>query len=154
MTDKATLGRPSSYTEELAVEICVRLVGGESLKRICDSEHMPSMHSVFRWLGDEKYSLFRENYARARAQQAEAIFDEMLDISDDSTNDYMKKMREDGSTEDVLNTEHIQRAKLRIDTRKWTLAKMLPKKYGERLELAGDKDAPLSVNIIRLADEE
>ena len=81
-----------------------------------------------------------ERYARACEARAEIIFDEMLDISDDGTNDFTKKEIGDGVEVEILNSEHIQRSKLRIDTRKWILAKMQPKKYGDRIntELSGE----------------
>lgn len=96
---------------------------------------MPAQSTVFRWLADERYAAFRERYARAREAQADAIFDEMLDIADDGTNDWMERRREDGSVDEVLNHEHISRSKLRVDARKWMAGKLAPKKYGEKLDL-------------------
>jgi hypothetical protein len=90
---------------------------------------------VFRWLGDDRYAKFREQYARAREAQADAIFDEILDIADDGSNDWMERRREDGSVDEVVNHEHIQRSKLRVDARKWMAGKLAPKKYGEKVQL-------------------
>ena len=39
--------------------------------------------------------------------------------------------------------EHVQRARLRIDSRKWLMSKMAPKKYGDRIEVGGNSDTPL-----------
>ena len=58
----------------------------------------------------------------------------MLDIADDSTNDYMMKQGEDGSEYEALNAEHIQRSRLRIETRKWLSSKLKPKKYGDKIQ--------------------
>jgi hypothetical protein len=65
----------------------------------------------------------------------------MLDIADDGTNDFITKTSSDGTEFEVVNTEHIQRSKLRIDTRKWNLSKMQPKKYGEKLDLTTNNES-------------
>ena len=130
-----TLGRPSSFSQKLADTICNRLADAQSLRSICLDDDMPSQTTVFRWLADERYSDFREQYARARDAQADAIFDEILDIADDGSNDWMERRREDGSVDEVLNSEHVQRSRLRIDARKWMAGKLAPKKYGEKLDV-------------------
>lgn len=120
-------GRPSAYTHKIAEAICSRLADGESLRRICCDEKMPTQSMVYRWLQHKDRDDFRESYARAREQQAEAIFDEMLDIADDGSNDWMES--QEGGVD--YNGDAVQRSKLRIDTRKWMAAKLAPKKYGE-----------------------
>ena len=153
MTDKANklTGRPSSYTQAIGDEICERLCNGESLRAICLPDDMPSRSAVFRWLGDDGNLSFRNQYTRAREEQADTIFDECLQIADDATNDYMDRQTSDGTTGDkVLNGEHIQRSRLRIDTRKWMAGKMRPKKYGEKLELehSGKLDTRWTVEVV------
>lgn len=128
-------GRPTSYTEETADKICDGLADARSLRSICSDPDMPSQSMVFRWLADERYASFRERYARAREAQADAIFDEMLDIADDGSNDWMERRREDGSVDEVVNHEHISRSKLRVDARKWMAGKLRPKVYGDKLDL-------------------
>jgi hypothetical protein len=123
------------YTDEIADQICDGLANARSLRSICCDPEMPSQSTVFRWLADDRFLGFRERYARAREAQADAIFDEMLDIADDGSNDWMERRRDDGSVEEVLNHEHIQRSKLRIEARKWMAAKLRPKVYGDRLEV-------------------
>lgn len=128
-------GRPSSFTQEVADEICTRLARGESLRSITadqDSGWMPSQTTVFRWLEDN--AAFREQYARAREVQADTIFDEMLEIADDARNDFMERqLGEDGPTVLQANQEHIQRSRLRIETRKWMAGKLRPKVYGDKV---------------------
>lgn len=127
-------GRPSLYSEELADTICERIADGESLRSICSGDDMPNKATVMRWLGAN--AEFSDQYARARDAQADSIFDEILDIADDARNDWMKARGSDGEDERyVLNGEHVQRMKLRIDARKWMASKLLPKKYGDRLDL-------------------
>lgn len=129
------MGRPSDYSEEIADRICAALAEARSLRSICLADDMPSQSMVFRWLADERYSSFRERYARAREAQADAIFDEMLDIADDGSNDWIDRAREDGTVDRVLDHEHIQRSKLRIDARKWMAGKLRPKVYGDKLDV-------------------
>jgi len=126
------MGRPTEYSIELADSICERIADGESLKTICHSESMPCMSSIFNWLRKDKE--FVEKYARAKEAQVEALAEELLDIADDATNDWMDKRF--GETEvRVIDNEAIQRSKLRVDTRKWLMSKLQPKKYGEKLDL-------------------
>lgn len=125
--------RPSSFTQKVADAICDRLANAESLRKICLSDDMPCQSTVFKWLRD--HPEFAQQYARAREAQADALFDEVLDIADDGSNDWMQRQREDGSTDDVLDHEHVQRSRLRIDARKWMAGKLAPKKYGEKIEL-------------------
>lgn len=89
-----------------------------------------------------------ERYARACDIRAEVIFDEMFDIADDSSNDYMTKLINSEEVE-VLNSENIQRSRLRIDTRKWALAKMKPKKYGDKIDVTsgGEKIEPVAISF-------
>jgi hypothetical protein len=140
-----TNGRPSSYTDEVADQICARLAEGQSLRAICRDEEMPEQRSVFRWL--RSHEGFRQQYALAREAQADALFDEALDIADDGSNDWMLANNGDDDKTAAwrLNSEHVQRSKLRIDTRKWMASKLQPKKYGEKVtnEIVGADGAPL-----------
>jgi hypothetical protein len=74
----------------------------------------------------------------------DAIAEEALEIADDGSNDWMERRRKDGSTEEVVNSEHVQRSKLRIETRLKLLAKWSPKRYGDKQthSSGGDPDAP------------
>ena len=73
-------GRPSSFTQEIADEICVRISGGESLRSIVLGSHMPDRATVFRWL--VAHQNFRDQYARAREAHADSLVDDMLAIAD------------------------------------------------------------------------
>lgn len=126
------VGRPSKYTEDLAERICLELTDGRSLRSICNEEEWaPDISTVMRWLYSKEE--FRIHYARAREQQAELMADELLDIADDGTNDWMERTKRDGTTETVPDHEHINRSRLRVDTRKWVASKLLAKKYGDKL---------------------
>jgi hypothetical protein len=121
-------GRPSAYSEALAEVICERLIMGESMKAICADEVMPSESMVYRWLA--KTDAFREQYTSAREAQAERMLDEIIAIADDTTND-------DTQTDygPIPNHEWITRSKVRIDSRKWFMGKVAPKKYGDSRQL-------------------
>ena len=128
------LGRPSSFTQEIADEICRRISEVQSLREICRDESMPNISTVMRWLA--KHPEFREQYARAREAQADAMGEEILEISDDATNDWMERNNgPDLPTSYVPNAEHIQRSRLRVDARKWLMSKLAPKKYGDKLDV-------------------
>ncbi|MBR8007150.1 terminase small subunit-like protein [Burkholderia vietnamiensis] len=119
------------FTQELADTICEHLASGLSLRQIEEIEGMPSKTTILRWLGDDRFTSFRDQYARARDMQAEGMADEILEIADDGRNDWMEIQNRDG--ENIgwkVNGEAVQRSRLRIDARKWLLSKLLPKKYG------------------------
>lgn len=130
-------------TEELKAEIIDRMSKGESLKKILDnSDHLPNRTTVYRWMkqGDDYYDeAFFNNYARATTERADHLFEEILDIADYSGNDLMI----DEFGKEKVNTEAIARDRLRVDARKWVIAKMIPKKYGEKLDITSD-DKPLN----------
>ena len=146
------MARPSSFTQEIADEICRRLTLGETLRAICRDDGMPSRETVARWYtsADPFFAEFRGQYARAREEQAHNLVDEIVEISDDGTNDWMERRSESEkgagiSTGWVLNGEHVQRSRLRVDSRKWFASKVLPKIYGDKVqaELTGANGGPL-----------
>lgn len=135
MSSKKT-GRPSDFTHEMADLICERIAEGESLRSICSDEEMPALRTVFGWLADERHEAFRTKYARAREVQADALFDEMIDIADDGRNDWMERKDDEGGNIGWReNGEAMRRSDLRIKTRQWMASKLQPKKYGEKLDL-------------------
>lgn len=149
MTEKnkmrAPSGRPSSFTQEIADEICGQLAGGRSLVEICRADTMPSEMTVYRWLRRDE--TFRAQYVQAREDQADHLADEILEIADDGRNDWMERNRGEDAPSMAVDSEHIQRSRLRIDTRKWLMSKVAPKKYGDRLsqELSGPDGGPIMV---------
>jgi hypothetical protein len=122
------IGRPSSFTQEVADKLCVRMADGESLRTILREPGMPSLSMVFRWL--EKNEAFREQYALARKVQAQLWVDEIIEISDDTSKDFTV----DKNGNEVVNGEAIARSRLRVDTRKWIACKVLPKIYGDKID--------------------
>lgn len=110
----AKRGRPCTFNPVLAERICARLAAGESLSAICDEEGMPAKSTVTGWAVQDVEG-FAAQYARAREAQAEHYAEEIVSIADTEP-DYNK-------------------ARVRIDARKWTASKLLPKRYGDRVEL-------------------
>ncbi len=142
------MGRHAVYGQDTRDEICRRISIGESLISICKSEGMPDKSTVLDWLFKEPD--FVAQYARAREAQAEHYLDEIIEISDDSMLD--TEMGEDGI--ERTNHEVVARARLRVDTRKWAMSKLAPKKYGDRIEnrLADADGNALTVQVIRFGD--
>jgi hypothetical protein len=143
MSDEAQetrpVGRPSSYTQEIAAQICAGLAEGKSLRTVCKADGMPCMATVFNWL--RAYPEFLEQYTRAKEDAADAFAEEMLDIADEASNDWMEVHDKDNPGY-RLNGEHINRSRLRVDTRKWIAAKLKPKKYGDKVSVGGADDLP------------
>lgn len=129
------VGRQTTHTPEIAQAVCERLAEGETLRQVCRDEGMPPESTVRMWVMDDREG-FAAQYTRAREIGYHAMADELLDIADDGTNDWMDRRSADGTTGDaVLNGEHIQRSRARLDTRKWLLSKALPKLYGDKVEI-------------------
>ena len=138
------MGRPTGYTADIAQGICARLADGETLREICRSEEMPARSTVHLWL--LAHSEFSDQYARAREIQADAWADELVEIADNGSNDWMERNRQDDQGYQV-NGEHIQRSRLRADTRKWLMSKVAAKKYGDKVqqEISGPDGGPVTV---------
>ncbi len=141
------MGRKSTYSNALAERICARLADGESLRSVCRDDQMPALSSVMKWL--DHHPAFAEQYARARACGLEAMAEDILDISDNATNDWMERHGED-AVGYVENGEAMARSKLRVDSRKWLLSKLAPKKYGDKLDMA--VSGSVTVELVRFAD--
>jgi hypothetical protein len=140
-------GRPTTYAPEIAETILIGVMAGRSLRDICRGGDMPARSTVHLWLAKNKP--FSDQYARACEIRAEELFDEMFEIADDATNDWMIRGSGENATE-VVNSENVQRSRLRIDTRKWALARMNPKKYGDRItnEVVGKDGGPIATTQI------
>lgn len=139
-------GRPSLYSDELADLICQRIIDKRSLRAACQDDDIPGETAIYSWLA--KYPDFANKYARAKAIVAEAMAEEILAISDDGSNDYLVDV--DGNQK--INQEHVQRSRLRVDTRKWLLSKLLPKKYGDRLEVDNKGELGLTVVVKKYSE--
>ena len=141
-----------SWNREKAMEfICDQIATssrglGNILSKGYEGNNLPAYSNVMVWLSESEK--FQEMYARAKADQADYLADEILDIADNATNDYMERLDADGKSKSVLfDKEHVQRSRLRIETRKWLMGKLKPKKYGEKIDINHGRqpDNPLTI---------
>ena len=135
------MSRPTIRTAELEDDIFSRIACGESLRGICTEDDMPNISTVIRWLAADEN--FARRYTRAREMQAEILADEMLEIADDGTNDWMEKKDQKGNVIGwSLNGEAVARSKLRLEQRRWWAEKLRPKVYGNKVAIGGASDLP------------
>jgi hypothetical protein len=127
-------GRPTRYSAAIGQEICDAIASSsKGTKRLCeDNSHWPCQDTLFTWL--KKYPEFSEQYAQAKICQIELLVDEILEISDDASQD--QYVNELGVL--VPNSPAINRARLKVDTRKWLASKLVPKVYGNKIDIEGD----------------
>lgn len=142
--------RPSKYANK--AEICDLVLsgmrGGLSAFKACEAAGVP--HSTFmEWLKVD--ADLADRYARAREDLIERIANETMAIADQAFTE-IEEQTLDAKGEPVVVKKKVpvdvQRAKLQVDTRKWLLSKLAPKKYGDKLELTGDPDRPLAIQKI------
>lgn len=136
-------GKRIKYTPELADKFCAAIAEGNSVLQVSKMKGMPKERTVYAWF--ELHEDFLQKYMRAREARADKMFEEMLEIADDGSNDWMEKRDAEGEDTGLytINGEHVQRSRLRLDTRKWMLARMSPRKYSERMILSGDDENPI-----------
>lgn len=125
---KKATGRPTDFTAKLADAICERLASGDSLRSICEPDDMPAESTVRHWAVENREGFFAQ-YTRARDVGLDCMADRVLHDADTAT---------DASI-----------GRLKMDARRWYLSKMAPKRYGDKLELAGDPERPLVTKIER-----
>jgi hypothetical protein len=115
---KGKVGRPSTFSADVAMVVCTRIAKGESLNKIC-KDGVASIWTVLGWL--DQHPEFAQQYARARELQADYYADEICEIAD--------------AAADEVDPAAVQAAKLRVDARKWVASKLKPKRYGDRIEV-------------------
>lgn len=143
---------PLAYDLKIATMFCERIAQGKSMRTVCQDTDMPAASTIFKWLADETNG-FNTLYGQACDARADAHAEELTDIADDGTNDWMEDDYQKGRTPGwQLNGENIQRSKLRINTRQWLMGKQKPKKYGEKLEL--ENSGEITHKYEELTDEE
>ena len=130
------IGRPSALTEAVQLEVCARMAEGESLTHICHDPAMPCRQTVSKALvsGAPEFSAFVTRYAAARESLLDVYADEILSISDDGTTDYILKVGRNGHEYMAVDQEHIQRSRLRVDTRLRLMAVVAPHIYGQKVD--------------------
>lgn len=130
--------RTKPYSPErarIADQVLAGMGQGLSAFKACEAAGIP--HSTFMGWLDEDAELV-DRYTRARENLIERMANEILEISDKDV-----EIQADGKKDWAA----VQKHKLQVDTRKWLLSKLAPKKYGEKLEIAGDAERPLGLAI-------
>jgi hypothetical protein len=128
----------TTYSPKIASRILERIAAGESLRSICKENSMPSFQSVLAWASDDKDG-FRDKYTLAMDVRAQGLFDEMLEISDSAL------PAATGAPGTGEAGARVAAIKLKVDTLKWILAKMQPKRYGDKItqEISGPDGGPV-----------
>lgn len=112
-----TVPRQLEFSQDNADVICTRIAEGKSLRSICAADDdLPGISTIFKWLS--LHPSFADQYARARESQADAMFDEILDIADER-----------------VPPEYTAQQRLRYEARRWMAGKLRPKKYGDKQEI-------------------
>lgn len=134
-------GRPSIYTKELGQNICALMAQGYVLTQIEDLPGMPHRSTIAEWaVRNEEFGAM---YARARELLYDWHADNLFKVESDPS---LYALKDDfGKTDRVP----LDAKKLYCDNVKWALARILPKKYGEKTstELTGSDGQPLSVSV-------
>ncbi len=123
---KKTNGRPTLFTETLAASICQRIADGETIRAICGSAAMPGTTTVFRWLASGERKGFREQYEAAVQIRLETLGDALIELADAPI---------ERNAAGAIDGAAVQMRRLQIETRRWILSKLLPRKYGDRMGL-------------------
>lgn len=118
--------------KEIFDKICQRIEEGESLRSVLRDKDMPSSRTFFKWIDEDEEKV--KQYARSTSIRADLIFDEILEISDNTIEGSVIHVKGDG-TEEVRTGDMLGHRRLQVDARKWILSKMNPKKYGDKSEL-------------------
>jgi hypothetical protein len=119
-----------SYTPELADLICTRISEGESLRSICKDPGMPTEGTVRGW-ALRNHDGFEVKYRQARLLQLDAWADAIVDIADDPSRDPRDRQ-------------------VRVDTRKWLMSKIAPKRYGWPGSMRSGRGSPISWRSLTL----
>jgi hypothetical protein len=127
------------YTRQIEDVILGELRSGRTLTDICRDPDMPHVRSVQNWLEEDRHG-FAARYKQARDMGCNIMADEAVDIADDRSNDWIVRTNEDGTLEAILDPERVSKARLRYQARRWRVSKLLPRIYGDRLDLSATQD--------------
>jgi hypothetical protein len=122
------MSRPSEFSEEIADLICELLADGKKLEEICAREEMPAASTIFRWLA--AHPEFEKHYGMARRAYAHRLEDESIEIADNVGADQPPTAGE--GMPRAASYVAVQRDKLRIETRRWLIRRLAPRRYGRR----------------------
>lgn len=139
---------PYKWTAEVEDELFSRIAKAEAIRTICKDDWLPAWDTFRkRLIADDA---FAARYARAKEDAADTLFDEVLIIADSQEGDVITV---DG--QDSVNHDNINRARLRIDARKWLAGKLRPKVYGEKIDVNNKHDMsdPMAEMFAQIASQ-
>ena len=118
------------------LEACLEAVAeGRTVKEFCETDGRLSRSTFYKLMRTDPE--VARIYAQAKEIGAETLADELLEIADDSRNDYVERHRVDGSAYIAFQDENVKRSALRITTRQWLLERLMAGKYGNRIQHTG-----------------
>lgn len=137
--EKRPIGRPRKFlNEDLKTKVLNHIANGFSIKKACKAE---GVDSAPFWTEVRRDEEFLTQYREAKEAAAILYAEEALEIADESEADSFYD--DDGKL--VVNYEHIQRAKLRIEQRRWMASRLALRLYGDKqqMEVSGKDGAPI-----------
>lgn len=142
------MSRYKHMTEEIFERACELIEEGLSVRQIFQREDFPARSAFFRWL--ENHPEHRDRYARACEVRQDDLFDEIIEISNSPKWGEVRKLDGDGNVVEIKEVDMIEHRRLQIEARKWSLGKLNPKKYGDKLDLTsgGDKLKGIAVSFV------
>lgn len=139
-------GKDIGYRDWAKKRIVELISAGNSLRAACREENMPDPSTVLAWT--KKDPEFAQQYARARELLLEHWAEQIIEIADDSSGDV--EIGPDGKAR--LNGEFANRSRLRVDSRKWLLSKLMPKVYGDKVSQDVKVEGALEVSWAKSAE--
>ena len=138
----------SAYSEEVVEKVCNHVANGGSLRALMrEDKTIPSYYVLFGWM--QEHPEFEDKWRTARAFNADALFDEILEISNTPVDTIMTVQRAKGNVE-TTKKDAVEHRRLQIESRKWMIEKLAPRKYGNKIttEISGPDGSPLQISNI------
>ena len=132
MLGMAKGGRPTKYSGKIADKICAEIAIGRSLRSICEDDDMPDLTTVYEWLRVQDG--FSQQYAVATDERTETQQEMLIEMGD-------KAIEHAEEADPKAANAVVSAYKLKADNLKWSMSKMKPKKYGDKLDLTSDGKA-------------
>jgi hypothetical protein len=125
------VGRPPMYNSKLAQNICMEVATtARGIDEICEANSkFPKSTTIYRWLIHNPE--FRGMMDAARKSQLDLLQDQIIPISDTPKVGQVVTLDRKGEVIERKASDMIEHRKLQIETRKWMLSKLLPKKFGD-----------------------
>lgn len=134
-------------TPENAALICAKIAEGLTLNQIALDMGAAGRSTILMWVAQDKE--FAEQYRLAKMAQADHFAEEIIEIADDGSNDWIEREGQRGTIYQVVDKEAVMRSKLRVDTRLRLMASFAPKKYGAKVEVEHDVSDAFAERLVK-----